>query len=396
MRAKQAGFLGGVLVAEIANNALHIAQPLLIYELTHSFGKAALFTSGETLVHMAGTAAAGWPCDRLGSRRVLFWSTILRGCALAAIPLLWSCGRLTLGLAAAAYTADAFIRGAFDTAVHALPMGLAEGQAERDRLNARYELCFDLGAVAGPSLLAVIMARASGFAANALVPFGFLAGALAFLAIPASADAASGQRARTGTFEGLRLLLKDRGLLISCLGLASFNLYPLRKLVAAFFAKALLGDGAAAGWLGAAFGLGGVCGSLLYDRRGARSRPEGWILLGALGALALAFGWIPEAFWPMSACVFAFSLTNVCARLALTRKVQERTPVALAGGVTAVTRAASNLSSVGIKAVVGAAFALGASGAEAFTIVGLGLTVLAVVQLALASAAPRQAAVAAS
>ncbi|MDE2143530.1 MAG: hypothetical protein KGJ84_14075, partial [Elusimicrobia bacterium] len=100
-------FLGGVLVSQIVNNVLHLAQPLLIARLSGSLGHAAFFSAFDTSVHMAGTAAGGWPADRLGSRRLLILSTFLRGMSLALIPLLWAFGRLTLVAAMAAYTLDA-------------------------------------------------------------------------------------------------------------------------------------------------------------------------------------------------------------------------------------------------------------------------------------------------
>ena len=82
---------------------------------------------------------------------------------------------------------------------------------------------------------------------------------------------------------------------------------------------------------------------------------------------------------------FAFSLANVGARLALTRRLQERTPHGAIGGVTAVSRFAANGVSVGMKALVGAAFALGAGPRAAFAVVGGGLALVAAAQFGLAA-----------
>ena len=387
-------FVGGVLAAQIANNALHIAQPLLVMELTGSFGKAALFTAFDTAVHTAGTALGGWPADRFGPRKTLIVSTLLRGAALAAIPAALAAGRLTVGLAAGAYTADAFVRGFFDTAVHALPLELAHEADARDRLNSAYEFAFDAGGVVGPALLGLAFARAAGSLPHAGVAAGFIAAALIFCALPDSrppaAPAAPATEtvptgpARSGTWDGLRAVLADRELAAAAGGLALFNLFPLRKLLAAFFAKALLHSKAASGPVGAAFGLGGALGALAYAARPKRLPYAGWIAAGALGAAALALGWLPAALAPMAAAAFFFSLTNVCARLAITRRLQERTPLELAGGVTAVARAGSNAVSVLLKAGVGAAFLLGAAPRQAFAILGAGLGALALAQLGLA------------
>ena len=386
--APAGAFLSGVVAYEVANGALHLAQPLLIAHLTGSFGKAALFSSFDTAVHMGGTALAGWPADRLGSRRLLIASTFLRGAALGLIPAAWAAGRLTPGVAMGAYTLDALVRGFQDTAVHALPLELAGHDAPSlDRINARYELAFDLGAVAGPLALGGLMAGAGGLTPHVAVAAGFALAAGVFVAVPRTPPARSraADAEKGGTLRGLLAIARDPRLLWSALGLALLNLYPLRKLLSAFFAKAILAKPASVGALGAAFGLGGAAGALLYARKGRADAAPRWVAAGAAGVLLLAAGWLPSALWPMAAAAFLFSLTNVGARLAVTTRLQEATPAGTIGGVTAAARAGSNLVSVGLKALVGLAFAIGAGPRGAFSAVGVGLALIAGLQLALAS-----------
>lgn len=376
------GFLGGVVLSQIVNNALHLAQPLLIAELSGSLGKAAFFSSFDTAIHMAGTFVGGWPADRIGARRLLALSTFLRGVSLAIIPLLWSMGRLTLGWAMAAYTLDALVRGFTDTAVHAVPLEFGLGTREElDRLNSRYELAFDFGAVAGPLLLGALLINKKGFAPHLVIPIGFVLSALAFLSMPQVAESKS-RVERGGTFTGWRTVLNNRRLLFSCLGLALLNLYPLRKLLSAFFAKSLVHQKAAAGWIGAAFGIGGIIGSLLYNWRNRSGSL--WVALGAGGVLALAVGWLPASVPVMIAAAFLFALTNVGARLAVTRDAQERTPEDAIGGVTAVLRFTSNAASVLLKFIVGLAFAFGAGPRLGFAAVGAALVAVAILQIAYA------------
>ncbi|MFI5347391.1 MAG: MFS transporter [Elusimicrobiota bacterium] len=386
--APLSGFLGGVALSQVVNSALHLAQPLLIAQLSGSLGHAAFFSAFDTAVHMGGSLAGGWPADRLGARRLLALSTFLRGAALGLIPLLWFAGRLTLIAAMSAYTLDAFVRGFTDTAVHALPLELGEGdRAELDRLNSRYELVFDLGGVAGPLILGALMIGKPGPAAHVFVPVGFVLAAAAFLFIPErrAVRAPARDEGRGGTISGLRLILTDRSLLYAALGVAVLNLYPLRKLLSAFFAKAILAQPSAAGWVGAAFGLGGALGALAYARSGGRGDGSRWVAAGGLGVLLLAAGWAPGSLWPMMFAAFAFALANVGARLALTRRLQERTPHEAIGGVTAVSRFAANGVSVGLKTLVGAAFALGAGPRAAFAAVGAGLVLVAFAQFGLAA-----------
>lgn len=387
-RAPLAGFVGGTLVAQIVNNALHLAQPLLMSHLTGSLGWAAFFTSAETGIHSLGTFAGGWPCDKLGSRRLLILSTFLRGASLALIPLAWVTGRLTVPVAVIAYTLDAIVRGLVDTAVHALPLELAErDRTELDRLNARYELAFDVGAVIGPLGLAVMMSRTDSWLPHAVIAGGFIAAALVYTFVPHGSGAKRVLAAKEtgGSWDGLKLVLADPALRWSCVGLALLNLYPLRKLMSAFFAKAILMKPAYAGYVGAAFGAGGIAGSLLFSARGGRSGGRRWVAAGALGTLALAISWIPGALLPMVAGVFLFATLNAAARLSMTGVVQDATPLTAAGGVTAVARAASNGVSVGLKFLLGAAFALGAAPRAAFGLVGIGLAAVAAIQFALAS-----------
>jgi hypothetical protein len=134
----------------------------------------------------------------------------------------------------------------------------------------------------------------------------------------------------------------------------------------------------------AAFGLGGVAGAAVFARRGARLPGWAWVGLGGAGVLALAVGWIPGALAPMLAACFLFAFTNGAARLVMTRRLQEATPEHAIGGVTAVARSGSNLVSVALKGLMGAAFAAGGGIMAAFAMGGAGLASLALVQLALA------------
>ena len=382
-RAPAGAYFSGVLVSQLANNALHLAQPLLLLELSGSFGVAAFFSAFDTAVHMGGTFLGGWPADRLGARKLLVISTLGRGLSLALIPAALVLGKLTLPFAMAAYTLDALVRGLTDTAAHTVPLELGRGRrADYDRLNSGYELAFDLGGTAGPLMLGALLAAGKTLAVQLAIPAGFVLAALVFIAIPeAPAAERSRERKRAGSWEGLKLVLADPRLRLACAGLCLLNLYPLRKLMASFFAKAILQSPAAAGWVGAAFGLGGAAGAVAYALRSGGG--AGWVAAGAVGSLALAAGWLPASLSVMIAAALLFSLANVGARLALTRRLQEATPLESAGGVTAVARFGSNGVSVGLKTLVGAAFAVGAGPKAAFGLIAGGLVLLAAAQLGL-------------
>ncbi len=132
--------------------------------------------------------------------------------------------------------------------------------------------------------------------------------------------------AHGGSWAGLKYLVTHRYLLVIVVGLMLFHLYDLRKVLSAFFAKGLLRQASSAGQVGATFALGGVVGALLYAVSRHRGRGAGWVLGGVAGTVLLALGWIPVNLPTMIVAVFLFGVTNVGARLVLTRWRQELTP----------------------------------------------------------------------
>ncbi|MGY4710928.1 MFS transporter [Mycolicibacterium sp. CBM1] len=379
------GLMSGVLVTQIVNSAVHLAQPLLVADLSGSLGSAAFFTAFGTGVHMLGTYLAGWPTDRFGARLVLVVSTLLRGVVLAGIPLAMAFGVASLPWVMGCYTLEALIRGYVDTSVHTVPLDLVGHRRDLlDRINSRYEVAFEVGAVGGPLMLGGLMVWSAGIVPHIVIPIGFVASAVCYLFIPKTSLTERPENpSHGGSWAGLKYILAHPYLLIVVVGLMLFHLYELRKLLSAFFAKGLLHHPAAVGHVGSAFALGGVVGALLYAVTRHRGSGIGWVLGGAVGTLVLAVGWIPVRLPVMVVAVFLFGVSNVCARLVLTRWRQELTPLEYAGGVTAASEFGRTAVSVGINSVVGTAFSSGGSVYGGFGIVGGMLAVFAVAQAVL-------------
>ncbi|WP_167107169.1 MFS transporter [Mycobacterium sp. DL592] len=380
------GLLSGVLVTQIVNSAVHLAQPLLVADMSGSLGNAAFFSAFGTGVHMLGTYLAGWPTDRFGARLVLVFSTLLRGVVLAGIPIAMAFGVASLPWVMVCYTLEALIRGYVDTSVHTVPLDLVGHRRNLlDRINSRYEVAFEVGAVAGPLMLGGLMLWSDGIVPHIVIPIGFVASAVCYLFIPKTTLTGhlDNPSSHGGSWSGLKYILAHRYLLIVVAALMLFHLYELRKLLSAFFAKGLLHHPAAVGHVGSAFALGGVAGALLYAVTRHRGSGMGWVLGGAAGTLVLAVGWIPVNLPVMMVAVFLFGVSNVCARLVLTRWRQELTPLEFAGGVTAASEFGRTAISVGINSVVGAAFSSGGSVYSGFGIVGGMLGLFAVAQVVL-------------
>lgn len=381
------GLLSGVLLTQIVNSAVHLAQPLLVADLSGSLGSAAFFSAFGTGVHMLGTYLGGWPTERFGARRVLVAATSLRGVALAGVPIAMSFGFISLTFVMACYTVEALIRGYVDTSVHTVPLELAGHRADLlDRINSRYELAFEVGAVVGPLMLSGLMVWAADVVAHVVIPIGFVASAVCYLFIPERAADPGGRSAGShgGSWAGIKYIFAHRYLLVIVAGLMLFHLYELRKVLSAFFAKGLLHHPSSVGHVGAAFALGGVAGALLYAVTRHRGRGAGWVVAGALGTILLAVGWIPVNLPAMIVAVFLFGIANVGARLVLTRWRQELTPLDQAGGVTAASEFGRTAVSVGVNSLVGGAFSSGVGAYGAFGIVGGILGVFAAAQFALA------------
>jgi len=351
-------------------------------------------------VHMFGTYMGGWPIDRFGARRVLFIATFLRGVALAGLPISMACGFLTLWWAMGCYTLEALIRGFVDAAVHTVPLELAKHRSEYlDRINSRYEFTFESGAVVGLLIFSVVAKEIPELkiVPHIIIPLGFVLSATAYYFIPHSKresfEPGPGHMikhlAHGGTWAGIKYVFKNHPLLIMCVGLMSFNIYPLRKLLSAFFAKGLLHKSALTYQIGTAFALGGLVGALIYGQAKHRDSGFKWVALGAVGTFVLAVGWMPVNLWIFFAAVFVFGATNVCARLTLTRKRQEMTPLEHAGGVTSASQFGVNAVSVGAKSLLGAAFHSGGGAYAAFGLVGCILGLLGLGQLVLAKYIPR-------
>ena len=336
---------------------------------------------------MLGTYLGGWPTERFGARRVLAVSTFMRGLVLAGVPIAMALGFLSLTLAMVCYTAEALIRGYVDTSVHTVPLELAGHRAELlDKINSRYELAFEVGAVVGPLMLSGLMMWSASIVSHIVIPVGFAVSAGLYLLIPerrAPADDGA-HRSHGGSWAGIRYILANPYLLVVVLGLMAFHLYELRKDLSAFFAKGLLHHPEMAGHVGSAFAAGGVAGALLYTVTKHRGSGSGWIVAGAVGTLLLAVGWMPVNLAVMVVAVFLFGVSNVCARLVLTRWRQELTPLEHAGGVTAASEFGRTAASVGVDSLVGGAFSSGAGVYGAFGMVGAMLGVFAVAQLMVA------------
>ncbi|MDE2491322.1 MAG: dTMP kinase [Elusimicrobia bacterium] len=372
------GYLSGTFGAQLASNALQVSMPLLFLKMTGSASHAAFAVFAGAAADALGTRVGGNLVDRHGAKKVLLGTTLVRGAAMAVLPVLALGGGLTLPAVAAAYLVEGFARGVADTARSALPSELAgRDEGLLKRVLAKNQTFFESGGIAGPFLVGALIAGVGGVAAPAalwLAPAALAATTLAYAFIPRRAAAPA---AEPGAGAPSVSPLRDGWTRWALAATALLTMYPLKGVLPAIFATQVLGSPASAAWLAGLFGVGGVAGSLAYARWGRALDARTWMAGGAAGLLALAAAFLPGGFWPAAAGVLVFAALNVGARLSLSAAIQTRAGPGRAGAAMASARFTANLTSMALRFAAGLAFAAFAVPSAAFWLIGGGLAAVA-------------------
>ena len=397
-----APFLGGTFLAQVASNALQVTMPLLLLQVSGSAALAAFAATASSAVDALGTVVGGKMTDRLGAKPVLVATTVVRGLAVLALPLLALGSALTVPAVVAAYMVESLARGAADTARNVLPSELAgKDEGVLKRILSKNQAYFEAGGIAGPFLAGVLIAGAGGAAAAGalwLAPVAFAAVALAYLGLAPRAAVATSAPTPSAPETAPVKKSFDAWTKWALAATALLTLYPLKGLLPAVFATQVLSDPASAAWLVGMFGVGGLLGSLIYGRLSGRASLKTWLSVGAAGAAALGLAFLPMSFFPAAVGVLLFSAANVTARLALNAAIQARAPEGRAGASVGAARFTANLSSLSVRFLAGLAFTAALVPAASFWLIAGGVAVVALAQWTvarrLAAAAAASAAIA--
>jgi MFS family permease len=357
--------------------------------LVYAYGQGGATTAGVVAVAqlvpaaLVAAPAAGF-ADRHGARRVLVAGYVLQALAMAATAAVLLGGGPPLAayaLAAAAASAVTLTRpaqGALLPALAATPdeltaANVVTGWVESASMLAGPALAGALLALAGPGLVFAV------FAGSAAVSAALAAG----LRAPAALAAGGGWDGAGGVVDGLRTLARERAaaLVVTVLA-AQFVVIGGLDVLAVVVAVSLLDLGqAAAGYLTAAFGAGGLAAGLVTARLIGRSRLAPFLLTamaGWGGALIVLGGALtaPAAFLLMAAAGLFRSLLDVAGRTLLQR-------TAPADAVARLFGVLESLTMIGLAAgSLLAPLLVGLGGGRA-AVVGVGL-VLPLLALALA------------
>jgi MFS family permease len=239
----------GFALSAVGDAMTNVALTWYVWDTTQSpqaLGLLAFFYTGPVVV---GGLAAGWLLDRFDRRRVMQVDSLVRGVAVAAVPLLFATGRLELWhiyAVAAVYGSLMMISLAGGPAL----VPSLVGPEQLSTANALEMLAFTLSGVVGPFAAGLLVARVGGPYVLALdaVSYFVFAGALSQVRLEPEAEPAASTHATLAASarlaDAFRLLLGNKVLLSTTLMYMAVNVGSgLMYVWLPVFASETLGGG---------------------------------------------------------------------------------------------------------------------------------------------------------
>ncbi|MBA2808637.1 MFS transporter [Streptomyces sp. KM273126] len=265
---RKAGFFRlwtGETLSLAGSQITYFATPLIAVLVLDagSWEMGLLAAAGSAATLLFGLSAGVW-ADSFERRRLLQFANLVRGLALAVIPVLWLLDALTIWvLLAVTFTVGA-LSLLFDSAMSAYLPRLV-GKKQLGPANAWMEGSSAVGEVAGPGAAGVLVQFLGAPLAIAVDAASYAASALALRGLPrAEPSAPDGPREKhlRAALTGLKLLMRDPVQRSLALAAAHFNffsamfytLYTLYVVKTLGLSPALLGVLSAAGGVGALLG----------------------------------------------------------------------------------------------------------------------------------------------
>ena len=274
-----------------------LVQFALVWWLTKTTGSA-------TVLALAGMMAyapvvflgpfAGALVDRWSRRRVMVFADTSIAFATAILAILFATGNALVPLVYGLMFVRA-VGGAFHWPAMQAATALMVPKEHLTRVAGLNQTLHGLGLVLSPPLGALLLEliEVQGVLAIDVVTWAIAVTPLLFIRIPEPAESpaeATGKSVLTGLREGLRFVVRWRGvvLLIGALALMNFVVNPAFVLLPLYVTRVLAGGAMHLGGLQAVFGIGFVLGGLLLSAWGGFRRR----IVTALLAIALMGVWI--------------------------------------------------------------------------------------------------------
>lgn len=337
------GLFAGEVISTTGTEMTAVALPWFVLVSTGSAARMGVVMAAEfggiTLLGLFGGRAA----TTLGPRRMMLASDLARAALVALIPILYWAGTLSF----ATVLAVGFVVGAFFPAYSSSQRLVAagavgDGELRLTRVGGLLGSVNETASFVGPALGGVLVALIGAPGVLVLDAVSYLCAFLLVSALvpaePRTADVAQDGR---GVLEGLRYLVRDRGLRREVAGLGLVEI-GWTAMIATLPVLALHHGGAqVAGWLLALFGGGSVVGGLVSSRaRTTGGRAKVWAVLGIAAATWPLL--LPVPMWIVGAAVAA---NGICSGLFFPRFFAELTagtpPPLRARVMTSVTIAIS-------------------------------------------------------
>jgi MFS family permease len=260
----------GFTFSVLGDSFTRVAFTWFVYETTGSAAAVALLMVFYTGPLIVGGFLAGWALDRFDRRLVMIADNVIRGLAIAIVPLLYLLGSLALWhvyLAAAVYGLLMMI------ALAGAP-ALIPGLVRPDELNAANgleSLSYTVGGVIGPALAGLLIAAVGAPLIVVIDVLSYLALAAVVATLPARNTKGQSAHGSGGFGPVFRLLVANPVLLSTTLMFATFNIgLGLMIVWLPILSGQTLGAGAELfGFLLAAMALGETASSLLAGSSGS-------------------------------------------------------------------------------------------------------------------------------
>ena len=373
------------VVSRVGSQMTFVALPWFVLVTTGSPAKMGLVLAFELAPVALLGVPSGTVVSRYGARLTMLGSDLARVPLMMSLPILHAAGLLSFPVLLVLVTAfGCFGAPYFASQRVILPELLGNEQQVVSQANSLLEGATQTSSLLGPPLAGVLIAAFG--AANVLYidaatfAFSFV---VVLLFVPAR-KRETAQEESGGVLAGVKFLLHDP--LLGPLGGVAVLLNGLVQMLTAaipVLAFERYGDAKIAGWLFAAFGLGGLIGTVIAFQLVKRMDP---LVLAALAGVGFALPlWTLVVHVPFGVLLLAIALTGICGPMInapLIGVITTRSPAALLPKVmTAVVTVATI---AGPLALVLAGYLLQHAGLTAtFTVVAAGVTSACIVMAVL-------------
>jgi MFS family permease len=373
------------LVSRLGSAMTNVALPWFVLVTTHSPAKMGLVLAFELAPIALLGVPSGTVVSRIGARSTMLAADLARVPVMLSLPVLHAAGLLSFPvLLVLVVLFGCFSAPYFASQRVILPELIGNDRQLISQANSLLEGATQTSTLLGPPLAGVLIAAVG--AANVLYidaatfAFSFVT---VLLFVPARKVVAAAEESG-GVLAGLKFLFRDA--LMGPLTGVVVLLNALGQMLSAalpVLAYERYGDARTAGWLFAAYGLGGVIGTMTAFQLIKRMEP---LVLASFAALGFALPlWVLVAHVPLVAILAAIAFTAMCGPLInapMFGLITTRAPQALLPKVmTAIITLATVAGPLGL---VFAGFLLQHEGLTVtFTVIAAGVTCVCLVFAAL-------------